>query len=126
MPEVVEQICNENGIKHFLIDLDGFNQQLLDYRLKEDIESTKQIRDSLRQLVEMLTENEENAMLHCYAGIHRTGMFGYTLLRLVGKMEEKEAFETLKDMRIEAYEGVESWRIERAETELVKDYLNDK
>ena len=34
-------------------------------------------------------------------------------------MKEKEAFQALKDMRIEAYKGVEAYRIDLAEKELV-------
>ena len=82
-PEEVKELCDENGVKHFHIELDGANEQLLAYKLTIDFESTKLIKEKLRQLVEMVTENEEHVMVHCAAGIHRTGMFGYTLLRLV-------------------------------------------
>ena len=82
-PEEVKELCDENGIKHLHIDLEGANEQLLAYKLTIDSESSKLLKEKLRQLIEMITENEENVMVHCAAGIHRTGMFGYTLLRLV-------------------------------------------
>ena len=38
-------------------------------------------------------------------------------------MKQKQAFKALEEMRVEAYKGVEAWRIDRAEKELVQDYL---
>jgi protein-tyrosine phosphatase len=31
----------------------------------------------------MINENEERVLIHCAAGIHRTGTITYTLLRLM-------------------------------------------
>ena len=47
-PEEVKQLCDENEIKHFHIDLEGANEQLLAHKLTIDFESTKKIRESLR------------------------------------------------------------------------------
>ena len=73
----------------------------------------------------MLTANEEVCLIHCAAGIHRTGIFGYTLLRLLGELSQKEAYATLKEMRIETFKGVEAWRIELAEKELVTHFRKE-
>jgi protein-tyrosine phosphatase len=32
----------------------------------------------------MINENEERVLIHCAAGIHRTGTITYTLLRMNG------------------------------------------
>ena len=53
-------------------------------------------------------------MIHCAAGIHRTGTVAYTLLRL-GGMSAKEAMDALKEMREETAKGVGKWRIDIAE-----------
>ena len=58
-------------------------------------------------------------MLHCAAGIHRTGTIGYTFLRLSGK-SDSEALQGLKNMREDTWNGVGAWRIELAENLLVK------
>ena len=58
-------------------------------------------------------------MLHCAAGIHRTGTIAYTLLRMSGK-SDNESLLGLKNMREETYKGVGAWRIELAENLLVK------
>ena len=79
----------------------------------------KKLRQSVQELIDMLTQNEEVCLVHCAAGIHRTGILGYTLLRLLGSLSQKEGYAALKDMRIETFKGVEAWRIELAEKELV-------
>ena len=79
----------------------------------------KKLRQSAQDLLDMLTANEEVCLVHCAAGIHRTGIFAYTLLRLLGGLSQKEGYAALKDMRIETFKGVENWRIELAEKELV-------
>ena len=57
-----------------------------------------------------MLEHEHRVLVHCAAGIHRTGTVSYSLLRMDGK-DGKEAYETLKVMRQETYDGVGDWRI---------------
>ncbi len=57
-------------------------------------------------------------MLHCAAGIHRTGTMAYTILRMSG-YSPAEAYELLGTMREETKKGVGDWRIELAEKYLV-------
>jgi hypothetical protein len=64
-------------------------------------------------------------LLHCAAGIHRTGTLAYTLLRLSG-LSENQSIEGLKTMREETWKGVGAWRIELAENLLVKFMLVNK
>ena len=72
----------------------------------------------MKECFKIMNKEKHTAVLHCAAGIHRTGTIGYTLLRLSG-MEGAEAFEALKVMREETYNGVGNWRIEIAENALV-------
>lgn len=43
-------------------------------------------------------------LLHCAAGIHRTGLFAYTLLRYCGFTQE-QSFELIKIMRLKTFTG---------------------
>ncbi|WP_289364743.1 protein-tyrosine phosphatase family protein [Alteromonas arenosi] len=52
--------------------------------------------------------------LHCAAGIHRTGMMAYALLRFIGQSHDK-AMATLGECRTETFEGVGAERIAWAE-----------
>lgn len=52
--------------------------------------------------------------VHCSAGIHRTGMFGYALLRTCG-LEPAEAKEALAALRAVTAEGVGDQRLAWAE-----------
>ena len=53
-------------------------------------------------------------MLHCAAGIHRTGTLAYTLLRMSGYSEE-DSLAGLLTMREDTHKGVGAHRIEIAE-----------
>ena len=59
-------------------------------------------------------ESFNRVLIHCAAGIHRTGTISYSLLRLNGR-SPLEAYAELKVMRKATYEGVGDWRIDLAE-----------
>ena len=67
-----------------------------------------------KELYKILCEGEEKVMIHCAAGIHRTGITAFILNRMDG-LDSKVAYETLKLMREDTYKGVGEWRIELAE-----------
>jgi protein-tyrosine phosphatase len=50
-------------------------------------------------------------IVHCSAGIHRTGMFGYALLRVAG-LDRDAALEKLHELRAVTAEGVGSDRLD--------------
>ena len=60
---------------------------------------------------------EKTVLLHCAAGIHRTGTMAYTIMRLSGYSAE-EAMGNLKVMREDTWKGVGDWRIELAEKQI--------
>lgn len=55
-------------------------------------------------------ENHESVYIHCSAGIHRTGMISYGLLRYIG-FDSKEALDYLIKLRNETGEGVGKERL---------------
>ena len=57
------------------------------------------LKEKLRELYKILMKNEEKVLIHCSAGIHRTGTIAYTLLRMDGR-EPLIAWEGLKEMRM--------------------------
>lgn len=52
-----------------------------------------------------MQETELSVLIHCSAGVHRTGTIAYTLLRMSG-LDKQSAYESLKDMREETYQNV--------------------
>mmetsp|Transcript_2605 Transcript_2605/g.3605 ORF Transcript_2605/g.3605 Transcript_2605/m.3605 type:complete len:144 (+) Transcript_2605:144-575(+) len=111
-PQDVRKICEQFGMKHFWIELNGANQALLC-----DKAVLKYMRKRIRELLTILKENEEVALIHCAAGIHRTGSLGYTLLRLAANdpLNKEQAYAALKIMREDTWKGVGDWRIDLAE-----------
>ena len=57
-------------------------------------------------------------LLHCAAGVHRSGYMAYSLLRLTG-LNAKESYDTLYGMRRKTAVGVGEWRIQLAEKYIV-------
>ena len=92
------------------IKLRGANQALLNARDTKIILGKK-----LSKLFKELSETSHRVLLHCAAGIHRTGTIAYTLLRLSGRTRA-DAMEDIKKIRMDTYKGVGEWRIDLAET----------
>ena len=93
-PEEVKRLCDDNDVKHFWMQLAGANETLLAFEEEEGLHLDT-LRDEVQQLIDMLKGNKEVVVVHCAAGIHRTGIIGYTLLRVLGGLGEKEAYEAL-------------------------------
>lgn len=64
-------------MKHFWIELNGANQALMANKA-----TLKYLRRRVKELLQILNTSQEVALIHCAAGIHRTGSIGFTLLRL--------------------------------------------
>lgn len=62
------------------------------------------LRIQLEQLRDLVVGGAR-VVVHCSAGIHRTGMFGYALLRMVG-LSADEARAKLRELREVTGEGV--------------------
>ena len=107
-------------MKHFWIELNGANQALLTNKA-----TLKYVRKRVRELLEILNTSPEVALIHCAAGIHRTGSIGYTLLRLGsrGSLSKPDAYLALKTLREDTWKSVGDWRIDLAEEHLVTHIL---
>ncbi len=67
-------------------------------------EADQLMRRGLQGLTASL-EAGESVLIHCSAGIHRTGMLAFALLRSVG-LQEAEALEKIAEMRPQTREGM--------------------
>ena len=87
----------------------------------------KYLRKRVRELYNILATSQEVALIHCAAGIHRTGSIGFTLLRLGsrGAMSKADAYLALKTLRQDTWRGVGEWRIDLADEHLVIPILED-
>lgn len=77
-------------------------------RVPEEAEEGR-YQEALAELAALLEEGAR-LYLHCSAGIHRTGMIGFALLREVGYAEE-EARALLRELREETAAGVGEERL---------------
>ena len=109
-------------MKHFWIELNGANQALMTNKA-----TLKYLRKRVRELYNILNTSQEVALIHCAAGIHRTGSIGFTLLRLGsrGAMSKADAYLALKTLREDTWRGVGEWRIDLADEHLVIPILDD-
>jgi protein-tyrosine phosphatase len=74
-----------------------------------DAARTEELLPALNEVAAILARGG-CVVVHCSAGIHRTGMFGYALLRRLGLVPE-EAHATLVALRAETAAGVGAERL---------------
>ncbi len=70
-------------------------------------------RSSIQSVYNAIKANEK-VLLHCSAGLHRTGMFAYALLRK-GCLKPEEALSVIEEIRKQTYEALEEKYINLAE-----------
>lgn len=75
----------------------------------------KVVSEGLQEVFAAMSEREEKVLIHCSAGMHRTGTVAYTLLRMSGR-DTEQAREAIKLMREITRADVGEWRLELAET----------
>jgi len=70
----------------------------------------------IKELQELSKELEEgtSVLIHCSAGMHRTGMVAYALLRRIGYTQE-ESLKKIKQMRSETYHALKENHLHWAE-----------
>lgn len=68
------------------------------------LRATPELRQVLDDLAALVSKGAA-ILIHCSAGIHRTGMFGYALLRRLG-MDRDDARAKLAELRVLTAEGV--------------------
>ena len=100
-------------MRHLHIPLEGANKPLL-----ENPKIQKRLKNDLKKLFKHLVQHEERVLLHCAAGVHRTGISAYTLQRWNG-LSPEEAMKVIYGMRKDTHKSVGDWRIELAEKNIV-------
>ena len=84
-----------------------------------DLDIIDRLRNDIYDLYDYLLETSERVLIHCTAGIHRTGMVAYSLLRFSGYTQQ-ESLETILLMRKETkVKQIGLWRIKIAEDQIV-------
>uniref|UniRef100_A0A7S3Z034 Tyrosine specific protein phosphatases domain-containing protein n=2 Tax=Lotharella globosa TaxID=91324 RepID=A0A7S3Z034_9EUKA len=119
--QAVGKECKRLGLKWVHVPLGGANLNRLKNR-----EDMAKVITGLDQAYHLLKDGKEKALLHCAAGIHRTGICTYTLLRCSGEAKTRgEAMECIKAIRLHTHDGVRDWRINLAE-EILIPLLSEK
>jgi protein tyrosine phosphatase (PTP) superfamily phosphohydrolase (DUF442 family) len=95
-PGQIEQACREAGVAWTWV-------QVGHARLPAG-EDDRRLRRAVRQVAGFL-EAGETVLIHCSAGIHRTGMLAFAVLRWLG-LAESEALGLIEAMRPVTREGM--------------------
>jgi len=82
-PEQIESICVELGIEWKWVPIKAVN-----WNVYKDEELRGRLFEGV-QLAKSLLEQGKSVLIHCAAGIHRTGFFVYSLLRFAGFLRDK-------------------------------------
>jgi len=107
--QLIKDLCEKHGIRHYWIKFRGANETLLTSK-----DSVEYLRKEYSEVNSILAQDEERCMVHCSAGLHRTGITGYSLMRLSG-LNQADAYEAVGTMRKVTREDVGDHRIKIAE-----------
>lgn len=105
----IKSECDKCSVEAFHINLKGANLSILYNK-----EVVAMLVERLRLLTQIIKTQKRILVLHCSAGIHRTGTLFYALLRCFGNHPDK-ALEIIKEIRLATYEGVGKERIKFGE-----------
>ena len=77
---------------------------------------------TVTQVYRIMAESKQIVLVHCAAGIHRTGVFAYSLLRATG-LGGKSAMAKILEIREVTHRGVGQDRIEGANLYIIPSLL---
>ena len=117
-PELIKDGCNLQNLEWIHFPEMGAGK----YTLKK---IKKDLSEFMLKLYDRLINEKIVLFVHCAAGVHRTGVFIYGLLRMSG-IEKKEAYLKLNEIRPVTYKGVGEERINDFEDEVVPLLINIK
>ena len=118
--QLIADLCEKHGIRHYWIKFRGANEEIL-----TDKDSVEYLRKEYSAVNQILQQDEERCVVHCSAGMHRTGVTGYSLMRLSG-LGQTDAYEALGTMRPVTRENVGDHRVKIAEDYYVSYLLAQK
>jgi protein tyrosine/serine phosphatase len=108
-PELIENKAKESGIKFFNIPFRKAKKHFL-----EKDSTIKMLIEEIKKMYENLMNETLCLLVHCAAGVRRTGIVVYTLLRMNGESKES-ALEILLKLREETRNGIGDCRLDYAE-----------
>lgn len=108
LPHEIESYCRQVGLRWVWVALQGANKKLL-----ESNNTAWLIREALCSAHDLL-KSGERILVHCAAGIHRTGLFCYALLRISGYDQER-TLDTIKQIRQVTFDRCGKSRFDLAE-----------
>ena len=111
----IKNKCEECKIKWFHLPVPGASIETLKY------ESAKIIA-GVFQIFKQMCVHKERVLVHCAAGVHRTGVVAYSLLRAKG-FDKPQAMDKLLWMREATYNGVGKGRLRIADFKIIPSLL---
>ena len=119
-PQEIAQVCEELGVKWVHIPIKGAQLALLSSSAVRKV-----IVEGVLRLYAMTLQSEENFLVHCAHGLHRTGIVAYLLFRMHG-FAQYEALESIRLIREETYQGVGGQRIKYIEEQALPILLKKR
>ena len=113
-PDDIRHACWKLGLNHHFIVMEDANEETLN-----DEYMCFEFTGEAKKLVALMSENKEKVLIHCGAGIHRSGVITYALLRMAG-LNPLESFHVIQGVRVQTAIGVGEWRVRMTEKNIVK------
>ncbi len=119
-PQLIEDKAKESGINFYNIPFKRARPHCLDKK-----ETKEMLIKEIKQMYDTLINDSMTLLVHCAAGVRRTGIVVYCLLRLNGETKQS-ALEIILKLREETRNGVGDYRIEYSEKYLIPELLKLK
>ena len=121
-PHEIGNTCKSLGMTWLWVPLQGANKRLL-----ESNNASWLLRRALLDAKDLILKGNF-ILIHCAAGIHRTGLFTYALLRVLG-LDKPQTLDTIQKIRNVTYEKCGIHRFELAEslaTQLLSESMSQE
>jgi protein tyrosine/serine phosphatase len=119
-PQQIEEKTKENNMKFFNIPFKKAKAFSLE---KEDTKNM--LIHEIKEIYNILMNEDLTILVHCAAGVRRTGIIVYSILRMNGETKES-ALDIILKLREETRNGIGDYRIEYTEKYIVPKLLETK